>query len=314
MRALRFALVVVALLSSPGLDADQPGVMVFVGTTPAGEQIRQLLGIPTAAAADLVEWQLTLTGATGAGAEPPTYQLRYRFGPARPNQPGLDDRDETRERRGVWRSEERPFQRRAAAVVVLDDRFELLRVSETLLHVLDREARLLVGNGGWSYTLVRGDAAERAVNPQLAAADPGDASGRTTARASGPRVYGVFDGRTPCQGIARELAVPARPGCWKAKWRLTLFHDPGTRQPASYRLEGTLYRSAPREGRWRILPATAARYPKVYELQSAAGDPSVLLLEGDDGVLFFLDRQQRPMPGNARNAYTLDRMMLTARQ
>jgi hypothetical protein len=307
MKALQCALVLVALLSTPGVEAVQPGSMVFVGSTPAGESIRQLLEIPAGAAVDLIEWQLALTESAGTGRAP-AYHLRYRFGPARPNQPGLDDRDERRERRGVWRSEARLFQRSASSIIVLDDRLELLRVSDSLLHLLDREARLMVGNGGWSYTLVRRDAVEPAVDAQLAAADPGDAAGRTTTRASGPTVYGIFDGRTPCQGIARELGVPARPGCWKAKWRLTLFQDPSTRQPASYRLEGTLYRSAPREGVWRILRRPAARYPEVYELAAAGSEAPVLLLKGDDGVLFFLDRQQRPMAGTAGNAYTLDRM------
>jgi hypothetical protein len=125
-------------------------------------------------------------------------------------------------------------------------------------------------------------------------------------------VFGVFEGRTPCQGIAREMRVRARPGCWKAKWRLTLFQDPRTGEPTTYEVEGTLHPHRPREGRWRIAQAApaasnAASNPVIYELAASGAEAPILLLKGDDRVLFFLDRSRRPLTGDGRFGYTLDR-------
>jgi hypothetical protein len=302
-------LVVAALLAAASLSepAAASRTTVFVGSTPCDDGIRTLLDIPRAANPELIEWELSLSDA-GEGSTSGSYELRYRFGRTRPNQPGLDADAARRERRGTWRTETRMRQQAAAPVVKLDGGVSLLRVGDTILHLLESDGRLMSGNGGWSYTLNRGDAIEQMVPDGLAYADPGDAP-RTTSRATGPSVFGLFDGRTPCQGIARELGIAPRPGCWKAKWRLTLFHDPKTHEPTTYRLEGTLYGARPREGSWRISRGIpGAPDAEVYELGSTNGESQALLLKGDERVLFFLGRDRRPLTGNARNAYTLDRL------
>ena len=282
-----------------------PRTTVFVGSTPCGEALRTILGITPEAKAELIEWELTLEEAANPRASG-TYHLKYRFGQTRPNQPGLDADAPALERRGAWRLDA-AAQLRPARVVVLDNGLSLLKVSDTVLHALAPDGRLMSGNGGWSYSLSRRDAVEPDVDQRLVAADPGDPD-RTTSRATGPTVFGIFDGRTPCQGIARELRVAARPGCRKAKWRLTLFQDPTTRRPTFYRLEGTLYARRPREGSWRITRgASALPDTDVYELAAANDESTARLLKADDRVLFLLDRERRPLTGNARNAYTLDR-------
>ena len=303
----RFVLAALLTVASVAEPAAQPRTTVFVGSTPCGEGIRTVLTIPREADAELIEWELTLVDpADTRGAA--TYHLRYRFGPTRPNQPGLDATATSLERRGTWRVAANARRQPTAGVVALDNGLSLLKVSDTILHALAPDGSLMVGNGGWSYTLSRRDAVEKDVDTRLVAADTGDPD-RTTSRATGPTVFGIFDGRTPCQGIARDLGVAARPGCWKAKWRLTLLHDPKTRQPTTYRLEGTLYGSRPREGSWRIVRgAPALPDADVYVLGPVNGESPALLLKGDDRVLFFLDRNRRPLTGNARNAYTLDRI------
>jgi hypothetical protein len=303
------SLVLVALLAAAGLaQPPQSRTAVFVGSTPSGEAMRTLLGIPREANVELIEWELTLADTAAAGRDA-TYHLRYKFGPTRPNQPGLDADAPANERRGTWKTHLRAARdgqqarRMLDGIVALDNGLSLLRVGDALLHVLAPDGSLISGNGGWSYTLVRRDAAERDPDPRLTSADPGDPS-RTVTRASGASVFGVFDGRTPCQGIARELGVAARPGCWKAKWRLTLFQDAATHQPTTYWLEGSLYRTDAREGSWRIVRDGNA---ELYELAPPQGESPALLLKGSERVLFFLDRQRKPLSGNARNAYTLDR-------
>ena len=301
MRRFAVTALVAVTLSEPAAVARH----VFVGSTPCDENIRALLDIPPAANAELIEWELSLSDA-GQGPASGSYELRFRFGKTRPNQPGLDVDAPTAERRGTWRIEGGTPQS-SANILKLDGGLSLRRIGDTILHLVEADGSLMVGNGGWSYTLSRGDAVEKKVDAGLAAADPGDPP-RTTSRATGPTVFGIFDGRTPCQGIARELEAAPRPGCWKAKWRLTLFHDPKTHEPTTYRLEGTVYRSQPREGSWRVtrgIPGLPAA--EVYELAPANGESQASLLKGDERVLFFLGRDRRPLTGNATNAYTLDR-------
>jgi hypothetical protein len=193
-------------------------------------------------------------------------------------------------------------------VLELEGAVALLAISDTVVHVLDRDGTLMAGNGGWSYTLNRRLGAEAPVDPALAAADPGDDPRTMASLPSGPSVHGVFEGRTPCQGIARELGVTARPGCWKAKWRVTLLRDPRTGDPGSYSVEGTLYPSRPRQGRWRMVRGSPENPDAtVYQLAAADRDTPLFLLEGDEQVLFILGRDRRPLTGDGRFGYTLDR-------
>ena len=59
------SLVLVALLAAAGLaQPPQSRTAVFVGSTPSGEAMRTLLGIPREANVELIEWELTLDSET----------------------------------------------------------------------------------------------------------------------------------------------------------------------------------------------------------------------------------------------------------
>jgi len=125
---------------------------------------------------------------------------------------------------------------------------------------------------------------------------------------TGATVLGVFDGRSPCQDIARELNVETIPECIKIKWRLTLFQDSITQAPTEYKLEGFVYRNPPRKGKWRIVQGTKAN-PKAVVIQLDPDSPTknIFLLKADQHVLFFLDKERRLMVGNENFSYTLYR-------
>jgi hypothetical protein len=117
--------------------------------------------------------------------------------------------------------------------------------------------------------------------------------------ASGPAVAGVFEGRTPCQGIAAEIGVDIHPACVKAKWRVTLFRPAGS-AAGRYRLEGTLFGAAAWQGQWWQANGS-------YRLASPGDGPELRLLAGDDNVLFFLGRDRKPLVGTAEYSYALNR-------
>jgi hypothetical protein len=127
--------------------------------------------------------------------------------------------------------------------------------------------------------------------------------------ASGPGVLGVFEGRFPCQDIARQLQVATSPDCTKIKWRLTLFRDPATGQPATYQLEGSFFRDQPRTGPWSIGRGTKTN-PRAVVYQLDPGNPpaTLLLQKGDDNVLFILDQERNLRIGTDYLSYTLNRV------
>jgi hypothetical protein len=76
--------------------------------------------------------------------------------------------------------------------------------------------------------------------------------------AANSSIFGEFVGSSPYSDhVRRLLAFSAEPGdedhhhrdAVKAKWRLTLYQDPGTGAPTTYKVEGSLYRQTPRKSR-----------------------------------------------------------------
>ncbi|MCW3093588.1 MAG: hypothetical protein JWP81_4657 [Ferruginibacter sp.] len=122
-------------------------------------------------------------------------------------------------------------------------------------------------------------------------------------------VYGVFDGRTPCQELAKQLNVKTGSECIKIKWRLILYKDSITGAPTVYNLMGFVYRNENvRRGKWQIMKGTDTN-PEAVVYQLAHQDSSfLLLLEADQNILLFLDRNKKLMVGNKDFSYALSRV------
>jgi hypothetical protein len=121
---------------------------------------------------------------------------------------------------------------------------------------------------------------------------------------------GTFDGRTPCQELAKMLDEKAMVECIKIKWRLTLYVDSITRKPDTYSMLGFIYKKgAPRRGTWSIVKG-AYEDPEaiVYRLDDNDGKPPLFLLKGDDNVLFFLDSEKKHLVGNKDFSFALNRI------
>lgn len=123
-------------------------------------------------------------------------------------------------------------------------------------------------------------------------------------------VAGTFEGRSPCQELAKELSLPMPADCFKLKWYLTLYQEAATHEPTTYVLEGTPYRKAPLHGKWSIVTITKDhKNTIIYKLDTNKPGVSLLLQKGDDNVLFFLDRNKDLLVGNADFSYTLNRVV-----
>jgi len=122
------------------------------------------------------------------------------------------------------------------------------------------------------------------------------------------KLYGVFDGRTPCAELAAHLNETVTAACIKIKWRLKLYESaPG--KGGSYTLEGFVYRKdAIGKGKWTVLAGTKTDPAAiVYRLDSDNGAPPLFLQKGDENVLFFLDSNMNLMVGNRDFSYALNR-------
>ena len=179
----------------------------------------------------------------------------------------------------------------------------LRQVSSTLLQLLDGQNHLMVGNSAASYTLNRSDVLDDPGQPETIFGE----SYAPLPRASGSTVIGIFGGRSPCTSILRELRITLNDGCQRLKWRVTLFQDSLTRQPTSYRIEGSLHHRG-REGALRMIRGTAwDPNAVVYQLDGTASEGPMLLWKGDDNVLFMLDQHKQPLVGTIAFSYTLNR-------
>ncbi len=122
------------------------------------------------------------------------------------------------------------------------------------------------------------------------------------------KLYGVFDGRTPCNVLSEYLNEPPRPECIKIKWRLTLFVDSISGKPSRYELIGLTYKTEkPRVGSWQIHAGTNADASAVVFELTEKERPPLLLQKGDENVLFFLDKDRKLLVGNRDFSYTLNR-------
>jgi hypothetical protein len=283
----------------------------FVGSTLCGFLPRVFIGgLHPGADCHNITWHITLSTNQNIG-QPATFSLTAQYYvPTRANTNRSEPGPKV-EARGTWEVLKGTQAHPNAVVYRLstkDTQLSFVRVGEDLLHFLNLDGTLMVGNGGWSYTLNRADHSEKIVDPSVAASVP-DMSYKIAPLATGPTVFAVYEGRSPCHGIARELKLPQHAGCHKVKWRVTLYKNPDTSAPTTYKIEGTLFRREAREGAWTITRgASTDPNATVYQL-NAKDEPPLLLLKADDNILFFLDQRRAPLGGNADFSYTLNRVI-----
>lgn len=281
---------------------------IFIGSTPCGAQVLRFLGVAPPPKCEFVRWELSLAiDAKNDAPGPAVAQVEY----------GVYGQPLTRLKRDLsWAAVNGTAERKDAQVVELkrgSASLKLWRVNDETLHFLDAKNQLLVGDGGYGYALSFAVAKQ----PEPSRADAPDSTYKLLPLASGANVYGIFEGRTPCE-IAKVVNIATPAGCFKLKWRLTLFQDPKTRSPASYRLEGSLFPAGAREGALTPLSGTpfdaAAQVvrldlPEAQRASYVRGKSAepIHLMRGDENVLFFLDNGGKLGLGNRDFNYVLNR-------
>jgi hypothetical protein len=280
---------------------------VFEGTTPCHNIPRPLPQIPANIDCELMTWKLTLYQDPDSGS-PTTFSLASAYGLTQPNTPGIRGGGTKVEMAGQWALARGTKTDPGAAVYRLNPdnpsrSISFVKLDEYLLHVLDRDKGLMVGNAAWSYTLnrtdkARGESSPPGTNPASRPPIPPLPTGSST--------FGVFEGRTACGDVALQFTLFPASECRLIKWRLTLYQDPGTGAPTTFALKGT---RGDREGTWTILRGARANpAADVYRFVPGNRQQAASFLKADDNTLLLLDRDGNLTVGDPIISNTLSRV------
>ncbi len=273
-----------------------PNVGVFAGTSPCAGFAKPFLAIPAGENCDRIKWELSLHDSG-------KYVLRREWGYHVDNRTYLPKGQTNIE--GDWKTAKGGNGTPVLIQLENDERNSLAfaLVDQNVLHLLDANQNLAIGDSGASYTLSR--------NQQSSVLSRG---GHGPLEESGLTAKTIFSGRSPCREVTKDMNRSVDSDCFKLKWLLTLNRDPKTLAPTTYHLKGTLYRSEnpdrefPREGKWKIIRGTKTNpNAVVYQLDAAGKDGPILLLKADSNVLFFVGNDGNLLVGNEDFSYTLNR-------
>ena len=249
----------------------------YTASTPAAPIVKKFLGISLTDSIDFIRWKLSLNDLK--------YSLECNYGIGKPNTNGFYDGGKKIVLSGSVKRDKNTYLLQNG-----NQNLKLVELNGNLLHVLNEDNSLLIGNGGWSYAINNiAPAANDKVN--------------LTAKQTIIKDSIAFEGRTPCgvPGI-----IPAGKECYKLKWLIVLYGNPANKQPATYKLLGTAYRvEGGRRGNWKIIAGKEGRI--IYQLSDESGKPFIHLLKLDEGVLIFTDAKGNLLVGDLDFSYTLNR-------
>ena len=270
-------LIASAFISSLFLFCDSAKETKYTGSTPANQVVRAFLGISAADSVDFIRWSLEF--------ENDKFTLRCNYGIGQPNTSGFINGGKWVELRGTWKKDGNYYHLQNANKSLI-----LIEVNTDLLHIIDGNNNLSVGNGGWSYTLNR-------IAPV--------ATDEITIIFRKPILKDsmVYQGRTPC-GVPGIHSIEKT--CYKLKWSLVLYADPKSNEPHRYKLSGTAWEQRPgKVGEWKIVRGKHGRI--IYQLKDENGGVLINLVQLDHNVLAFADTEERLLVGDEDFSYTLSR-------
>jgi hypothetical protein len=268
-----------------------------------------MLHIPQQTKCDFVKWNLTLN--CDKTLNPSTFRLNCTYGLGKQGTRGFTEGAETIELKGNLTIDKANNLNPVATVYRLtaDNSAVILyflKAGENLLHLLDRDRRPMIGSAAWSFTLNRKDPVNPPPTKPLKTIVP------IQQLATDSPVVGIFEGRTPCNAVLRELHGISAGGCQVVKCQLILYQDEKTHQPSTFLLhtiyvgggDDTKYSTT---GTWTIAHGTNNNLAILYQLNPDKPPSLISLLKVDDNILFFLDKDENFLVGNSYSSYTLSR-------
>ena len=276
--------------------------IILVGSTPGDELIKSLLSIPTDTKVDFINWNLKLNDGSD---NQNSFVLSINFGESQPNTLGFINGGEKSAFEGIFIVSKNENMNIGSEIYHLKSKrlpnsISMIKISKNLFHLLTPQNQLMIGNGGWSYSLNRKEPVGS------------DKILISSSISEDQSLQLVFDGRTPCQEIASEHPeMNVSQSCFKLKWRLILNRDSVSHRPTAYTIRKVVD-NIPRDvsGKWIIIKGTVSNPDVViYQLDPDKPQESFSFLVGDDNVLFFLNKRNDPYIGNENNSYTMNKKL-----
>ena len=222
--------------SSGSKVADPANDRFFEATTPLGVGVKKMLGISADDKHEMLKWNLALSKDPKKNT-PSRFRLLYEYGIPKQGTRGFMEGSKKVELIGSWVIEKGTTSKKGTTIVRLTATVPMVSLSflqadENLLHLLNENKNLMVGNGAWSYTLNRKDpvpqnkftAGELITSQILAVTD----------------TVGIFEGRTPCYDGLTKMNDISLNGCQAIKCQLILLQNINTHNPASFILKNCL--------------------------------------------------------------------------
>lgn len=292
-KIFRETLLLCVLLSASCSAGNTKTEIFLIGSTPGDEFVKTMLTIPTETKVDFIRWSLILDDKNN-------FVLDINYGESQPNTLGFKGDGEKKSFKGTFSVSETSNFKEVYHLKSSDFFTEILiaKLNENIFHLLTSQNQMIVGNGGWSYSLNRKVPVHN------------DEISITSKISEDKSVQLVYDGRTPCQEFANEHPeMKAASSCFKIKWRLTLNRDSITYQPTTCTIRN-IVDNQPRDiiGKWEIVKGTE-RNPNaiIYKVKVDNLSEPILLFVGDENVLFFLDKNKTPMIGNKDFSFTMNK-------
>lgn len=289
----RETLLLCVLLSASCSARNTKSEITLIGSTPGDEFVKTMLTIPPETKVDFIRWSLILDDKNN-------FVLDINYGESQPNTLGFKGDGEKKSFKGTFSILESSNFKKVYHLKSADFFTEILiaKLNENIFHLLTSQNQMIVGNGGWSYSLNRKVPVHN------------DEISITSKTSEDKSVQLVYDGRTPCQEIANEHPeMKMTSSCFKIKWRLTLNRDSITYQPTTCTIRN-IVDNQPRDisGKWEIVKGTETNPNAIiYKIKVDNLSEPILLFVGDENVLFFLDKNNEPMIGNKDFSFTMNK-------
>lgn len=298
-RFIRFSLLLMCVCYSGSCSSSKSTEeIILVGSTPGDEAIKSMLSIPIDSKVDFIKWSLKLDYKN-------SFILEIKHGESKPNTLDFKGGGKSHTFKGMFTISNREKNSNFKEVYTLmsdslPEIISFVMLNENVFHLLTPENQLMIGNGGWSYSLNR-------YNPV-----DSDNVLISSTLSDEKSLQLVYDGRTPCQEIAAEHSeMNISNSCFKLKWRLILNRDPVTYLPTTYTIR-KIVDNQPIDvtGKWTIIKGTNTNPDVIiYKIEPDRPDESISFLVGDDNVLFFLNKNNELFVGNENFSFALNKKM-----
>lgn len=268
MKSLFFFICILSNINSMSKELN------YTASTPANNMVRDFLEISRADSIDFIRWKLKISDYR-------EFDLSCSYGISKPNTNGFIN-----EKKVVLKGTAK-FNDGILALNYNGNTLSMLVLNQNIMHLLNKEGTMMVGNGGWSYTL-------NSIN-EIPTSEI-----KLTTKNTNFTDSIVFEGRTPCRGIEELMIGKTRSECYKKKWLVYLYKSGPSTTSGTYKIGNT---AGSRKGKWKLKNDDTGK--TIYSLDLNNGN-TLDLLRADENIVYIMHGKEI-MVGDHDFSYSLNR-------